>query len=1078
MLHITHSMPRKNMQRKTHIVPISLIFIISLVWYPLVPADSQHNPPHWNNQWVYSQQIELPFSTNATVAHNQPVDIEFYFEYPCWTKNTNETSVRVCCWHQNQWFELASQIYNLVFKDANHIERCNIVFLIPSYADGKEQYFVYYHDNPTPIPQYKDHVCVKDAYYLESPVSDITAEARYYRIEEEGKCIYGVGQQGKLLDRSFSQIVVKQKKGVKDFDVFDADLIVSFAFSYYYGNKETDESSSDQKFIQKKIFTDGNLMVCFGIISESEKKDVRTTAIYKYYYNPTDDKRLNVHVKHEMLNDAKVQGIENVDGRFGAIVSFVSRNPVVDRLNFGRIFPYVHFYNTNNQIEEVTINQNPKSATREWILSYADNADLGNQAWFSFGEGKEGKTHAVIFPSNSNFLSSGTDERDGLQLKIAVKQYFNFLGTEVDYASINFGRNSYERGYSHDIFIPKNLVVDFHAEVYSAEKGGYRAVQNESVIYQHVMKSRKENSDSNFHLDQKKYNLTIITHLGGTRFSFPALVNKTGVKLPTMYVELYHEGQLCMQATTNRSLLFKSIITFSGLEEGRYLVKIYRTRDTTKILVGEKIVVVNDHGKVHIFCTWEKSIYVHIVDQNKNPVEDVYVRVYTQQGDLCSQEITDAAGNSTVKVAFNPKDSYRLQAWYKGVLIYEKKLNQSLKKLTLQIPCYLSDVTVTVTDAFDLPPGIPVAPVLLPTQTTSTSGFEPIILSPGAYRFTKIPAGIYTLKLEYSTFSTTSNVNIPKDGVHFFLPFSAVYTLTINFFDSTGVILPKDTIDLEIFRDNILVAKTTKHSVELPPATYTLKAYVRGEYIGFTIVELSHNRQINFITSLSSPVPIIILSVLLFLISVSLGLVMLKKISYIMLCKLFILACMLFSLIQPWWMLSGISTTLHISRQIKIFIYPAAMIETTTVNQIKTIEIAKLPFVFTGILEYIFTALLISIILFCISLFFDSIKKKRYSYMCMIVSILIIGVSILGFSIAAEKICEVSIGSIQGEGFLGMTIQGTSAMLNAQWGFSFGYYSILCAFILMILISIFEMKKIFYRVCTIVRKEKDSENKK
>ncbi|MEM0466110.1 MAG: hypothetical protein QXX20_00700 [Candidatus Thermoplasmatota archaeon] len=1048
------------MQRKISLEMLSIFFFFLLVLHPLSSADHYDVPPHWNNQWVYTQQLDLPISTNVTNAKNQPIDIEVSFQYPCWTKNPNETSIRICCWYRNQWHELESQIYNLVFIDANHINRCNVVFIIPFFADGSERYFVYYHDIPTPIPNYKDHVSVNDAQYIESPIADITAEAQYYKIEEDGTCIYGVGQQGKLFDRPFSQLVVKQKKGMKDFDIFTADSIVSFAFSYYYGTKETDESSSDQRFIHKKIFIDGNLMVCFGIISESEKKDIRTTAVYKYYYNPGDDKRIDVHVKHEMLDNALVQGIDNVDGRYGAIVSFVSRNPVVERLNFGNIYPYVHFYNKNNQIEECRINQNPTSNVREWILSYKDDADLGSQAWISYGAGKQGKAYGVLFATNTGIVSSGTDERDGIQVKIAVKQYFNFLGTEVDYASINFGRNSYEKGYAHDVYIPKNLIVEFDAEVFCSEHGGYPAVQNEAVLYQQLIKSRTGPPDATFEPEQKKYNLTIITHFGGTRFSFPLLVKKTGVKLPTMLLEIYREEQLITATTTNRSWLYKSQKTITDLAEGRYLIKVYRKNDEQNILVGEKTVIINGPTKVHIFCTWEKNIDVTIRDQNNQPIQDVTVVICTKKGDIYSHNITDLAGTSTLKVPFNLREPYTVKMWYKDILIHEQKLNKSIKKAILRVTCPLYDPTVTITDPVGLPPGVPVTPLLTTLQQDQKIIiFDSIQQSPGVYRFIKIPTGRYTLKIQYDTFSDEKQINIPHDGLDFSLLFSARYDLILDFFDQYGNNIPDINAKINFFRNDTLIAQTTQHQIQLPPARYTIKVYAEKENIGITSVELITHQKIKIVTSVQSLLPRLILGGLLTLLCMSICLILIKKISYTMFVKLIIIACIIFSLIQPWWMLNGASLDSAILRETKMFINPPIMFDTIFINQERSYEIAELPMIFTDVLGYILTALLIVLFLIATSILLEILNKKQYSLICTIGSFIILGSVGIGFSVAAEKICSLSVGSLQGEGILGITIQETPTMLQSHWGFSVGYYTIVFSLILVLLLIVNDIKK-------------------
>jgi hypothetical protein len=349
------------------IVGILLLILFSACSIPTLSQDDASLS--WDStfkEWAYREEITLPIPTNHTTAQYQPIDLRFRFQQSCWTEDENNTSIRISCWYNGEWNALDSQIYSIEKEKGknNYINACNVIFLVPNFADGTERYFLYFNDEKTSKPNYQDHVLIEDLNYTSSPLPELSAKARFYGITEDGYCIYGVGQEGQLLDRSCAQVVVKQKKGTQKFDLTNADQIVSFAFSYYYGSKEKDESSSDQVFIDKKIFVDGNLMVEFGIISESTKKDVQTTAIYRYYYCPLDDKRINVHIKHEMLKDATVQGIDNIDGRFGSLISLKTRSAAIESLNFGEIYPFLDYYSENEKIAQYQLNQNPSIRKR------------------------------------------------------------------------------------------------------------------------------------------------------------------------------------------------------------------------------------------------------------------------------------------------------------------------------------------------------------------------------------------------------------------------------------------------------------------------------------------------------------------------------------------------------------------------------------------------------------------------------------------------------------------------------------------------------------------------------------------
>ncbi len=815
------------------IVSMLLLFIFPAV---SIPGSSQENEiPFWNTTWLYRQELVLPIATNDSTAHYKPIDLRITFEKPCWTKNENKTSIRICCWYKENWYELESQIYGIIKgeEETIYINECNVIFLIPAFADGTERYFIYYNDGETPIPSYTDHVNVEDANYSSSPLPGVSAQARFYGIMEDGYCIYAVGQEGQLLDRSCAQVIVKQKKDTKNFDILNSDQIVSFAFSYYYGSNEIDESSSDQVFIDKKIIADGNLMVEFGIISESKKKDIQTTAIYRYYYYPLDEKRINVHVKHEMLKDATVKGIDNVDGRFGSLISIKSRSAAIKSLNFGEIYPYLNFYSDDDKIEQYQLNQNPATKDREWIISFKDDASLGKEAWLCYGEGKKGKASAVIFASNEGIVTSGTDERDGIQLKVAEKEYVNFLGTEVDYVSINFGRHSYKPGYSHDVTIPSDLIIQFDAEIFASDTGGYTAVQKESHIYQTLVKSRQRSGDNPFEREQKRYNVTIITCFGGTHFSYPWLSNLTGHAFPVMWIELYHEGRLITAGAANRSLFIRASKTFSGILEGEYLINVYLKRgNATKVFTGSTILQLDKNTKVTVFCTWERTIKFTFLDQYEHGIPGIHGWLTNRDGVIFDENITQKNGELMVKAPFNMRDPYTLRAEYKDFVIYDKELQKTIKKLNEEVILELYNFSVIVTDSFDFPPGVEITPLLVTSKDNRTIQLTPLENGKGMFSFEGVPRGDYNLQISYGDFIDDIHVAVPDAGSNIRMKFSATLDLTIDLYDSKGNPLTDNNIEFMISRENQTVEKTNEKTNNIASASkiYNQCLYEKRSY--------------------------------------------------------------------------------------------------------------------------------------------------------------------------------------------------------------------------------------------------------
>ena len=137
----------------------------------------------------------------------------------------------------------------------------------------------------------------------------------------------------------------------------------------------------------------------------------------------------------------KVTGEINGDGRYGTIISYHSKSPSMKKMVFGEILPYL-YVSTENGIQEYSIEQDPENSDRDWIISYNDDCDIGPNSWIAYGSGETGKTHGLVFSKASGIVQNATNERDGIEVKVAEKEYLDLIGAEVDYASISFGRNA------------------------------------------------------------------------------------------------------------------------------------------------------------------------------------------------------------------------------------------------------------------------------------------------------------------------------------------------------------------------------------------------------------------------------------------------------------------------------------------------------------------------------------------------------------------------------------------------------------------------------------------------------------
>jgi len=1020
---------------------ILLLLISSLL---AVSVSSKDNtPPIWNKDWSYGEEIKLPISTDNSSAKFQPIDIRMDFQKSCWAKNESEHSVRVCCWDGSTWHELESQIYDLEFSDAEHIKGCGLVFLIPKEANGKERYFIYYDGSEKPSPKYPDHLSLEDAYYYLEPISGVSVEGYYYKITEDGYCVYAVGQKGKVMYRQLSQCVIKERPGTKEFSLMDSDDIASFSFSYQHGPNEEDEISSDQSLVSKEIFVDGNLMVEFGIVSESSGKDMRTTNIYKYYYCPMPDKkRICVHVKHEVFKGGTVEGIENLDGRYGALISYKSTSERIKMMRFGEMLPYLHIYDESDNIREYKISTTPESKDREWVISYKDDCDLGKDAWFSYDKGEIGKAHGILFPSNKNIVKYGTDEQDGIQLKAAEKLYLDALGAKVGYVSINFGRNSYKKGGVHDVNIPDDLVVEFDTEFFTTEKGGYKDVIDEGNIYRTLIEHRYKSEYNTFE-NENIYTLTVIPRFSFGRIflSHPRLEEVIGHSCPTTWVELYKDDSLISEGSITKPFLGAPKIKFPKLAPGEYTVKVYRKiGDKLKRYIGVESVKIKGDATLYVYCTWEKNIKLTIQDQYGTGIKNVELILY-RNNTIVASNVTKDDGKLVLNAPFNYFVYYNLKAYYRGFIIYDKEVPMNQKKVEIDLPLY--DLTVDIKDELNFSPGVDVRPFLISSEMTDPLEITPEDTGSGRYAFKNLPAASYKLEISYGSFSDEKIIDVPKIGETTTIKFTAKFDLSTELFDSRGDPISNKNLKIDIMREGQTIYDSMEPNklVSLPPGNYAVNVYSDGNLVGSKNIELTSDGDIKIVTLLEPILPVLIIGVVLVFIGEIFAFLLFKKISLNTFLKLMAMALILLSLVQPWWVLNASGNNSSVEKNTNMFIAPQAMIDKTTYNDKSYLELATIPEMFTNFLGVLLLIVCSGFVLLGLSFIPNIFLKRRFSLLLISASILFFILVSGAFSLGMSKICEISLGSLQGEGAMNVVLpDGGNAAMSASWGLGIGFY--------------------------------------
>jgi hypothetical protein len=841
------------------------------------------------------------------------------------------------------------------------------------------------------------------------------------------------------------------KSGTKEFDVSHTENAASFAFGYNIGPKDEDQIASDYSLVSKEIRVDGNLMVEFGVVSESKGKEFRTTNIYNYYYSPTENKRICAHVKHEVLKEGIVKGQENVDGIYGGLVSYQSKSEYIKRMRFGEILPFLHVFGENNQIKEYKMDPNPENKEREWIVPYSDDCDLGEDAWISYDEGESGKAVGIIFSSNKNIVKYGKNERDGIQVKSAEKEYLDVLGAEIDYAAVAFGRNSYEKGENHDLTIPDDLVVEFDVELFSTYENSYKDVISEGKYFRDLVKHRKKDEDGPYD-DQNIYTLTVSTKFTGGTFTFPLIANKTGISILKISAELYQNDELVSYGTINKPLFGPLIIKFPKLASGDYIVKIYRQiGNQEKRIIGIKAVRVEEDKIINVFCTWQKPIRITAKDQYGQRIEGIELAL-TKTDKILISNLTEDNNDTMMYVNFNLLDPYILKAYYKGFTVYNKQIPRRQKNI--EIILNLHDLTIDIKDKLGFSPGVNVRPFLTSYEMDNPMDLTPEDIRNGKYEFKNLLPSKYKLYISYGRFSDEMYIDVPEDGDSASIKFSAIFNLGTKLFDSRGNQIGDIDFKQDIKRDGrILFSNIAPDKVvTLPPAKYTINIYSNGELIGVKTVELNSDKNVNIVTNVKSIIPTLFFGIIFVFIIEIIVLLLLKRVSLNTFLKLLALALVILSLFQPWWALNGNSDSPSAEKTSEMFIIPQAMIERVTYKEETQLELATLPEVFTDFVGILLFIIYSGIFLLAFSFIPNILLKRRFFIVLISASILFLTLVALAFSYGMSKIAELSLGSLNGEATLNVILpNGEIVNMASTWGLGTGFY--LCIFSALLLIA-------------------------
>jgi hypothetical protein len=1035
----------------------------------------------------FKQELFIPIDTGQSKAANQPIDIALSLDHDCWALNDTHHALRVVYQIGSEFVEIESQIYNLSFSKTSIINSCRLVFLIPQGMDGRETYYILYSDKQIAPSRYPDHVSLEESSYYYEPISGQKMDFDYYKVIDDGFIVYGISYQGDLFGHGISQVVARLEPGTTTVDTSKIDIFGSFSMLYSSHLMEClYTGSSLAKNPKKSVIIDGNLMARVFIEGISPEGDIKTSNVYTYYHSPSEPKRMDVLIHHEILKDIDMGGSKALDGTYAYIMAIKARSSSINNLNIGSILPVLQMFGEEDRVHRFEIPTDPRSEIEEMVLCTLDDMDLGNPPWFCVYDPDSKKTHAMIFQTNKN-ITPGWPDQDGLQVKSFVEQTIKLPGLEVDTGNVYATRNHFDNGGEYRWFLPKGFNVTLHAEFVTFEIGDWEAVDTEARLFQQIASDRHSSiSYEGEELStEKKYDINAYVH--GV-FSTPfgsALAAISGRNISYITAELHHANSLTSSGSVgrialrsisteilNQSLpqkiisLIKSVdwrngsvfkrIRFNDVPAGQYVIKVFKEHaffDNQRRFIGYSIVNIQEDTSVHIYCRKESSFIISVIDQHGNKLENVTIDILKDSTKL-SESLTDSEGKAIIYIPFKNRESYLLEGSFQGFPLFNKNVSfQWLNRFLpnrIEVETKLHDLSLIILDKWAFTSEVQCHPIL---KSEKNQNSKELSIKDSIYQLSNIPAGTYHLTFGFKSFQVSDTITIEDDTVATYeLP--ALYNLTCTVYNVYG--MPIEEGILHILRGTISKEKTIESintSIYLPPATYLVEIIDDKNIDARLQTTIRSDKTIEIITNQSSNIHTLfwILGLI-----ITLACVLLfswrKQGLNVLYCL--IIGLLIISLGVPWWTLTG--STGEMETQTNLMLVPGTIVAFTETDEFYAGELQIAPDEVYLALTIFSCIVILSALFFALSLVMKrkSIKISKYMF---ISSGMGIGIILIGFLYLLSQLTTLGVGTISGEGELSIQVPGMQIyeMIPCSWGPSTGSLLVVLAGIIAILRILF-----------------------
>jgi len=1030
----------------------------------------------------YKQEITVPLDTSKEIAKYQPIDIRISFDNVCWGTNETIHSIRVGVDDGTGLQEIESQIYDIESSDETHINSCSLVFLIPEGATGKEKYYILYDSKETEPANYPKHVSVEDTHYFYEPIPGQKIDFDYYGMRQEGFVIYAIIQNGQLLGNPIGFSTIKLKPNSTAVETFNFDQLGNFDFRYGILGEPDYAGTAWSTEIKKTVLVEGNLMARVRLECISPRGDIQSDNIYTYYYSPTNAKRILIDAHHEILKSIAIDEPSILDGVYAGISSIKSRSASIEKMNVGDILPTVYVFTEENVVQEYSVPQNPESIERELVLSTQDDVDLGSKGWVCLGDVTSGKVHGIIFDSTTG-ITDGSE--DGVQIKVFAKQNIKLPGLEADTGNLYLTRNAYENG-NHQTTLDQGKIYEYKVEFLTVETGGYTRIDEESTVYQNVIKNIPvfRGNVTGGEEQKERFTLTVYAHFARSAPLGSLFSAALGKNVSYIYAELYQDdsfrssgsvGRLSLGSIslnmTGKNLreklqmvlgifdwknlsLFKKI-RFPDLDPGGYLVKIFRENPRfakERQYIGFALVNLTKDTAIRIRCRLQGAIAISLTDQEKQGVENVRCALEIDNTTI-AEAVTDSEGNTRLFAPCYSLKPYQLKIFYQGFLIEEEqvRLNSVRRFIAMKKSFSLEryGLSLTVTDNWGFAPAVEVNPTLVSSEMTTATTIRGESIEEGTYGFSNLLPASYHLSLSYKSFRLEQDVALDQTTT-LTVMFPAEFALNLSIFNSYADRLSNGEISLQRNgkTESTSIQQNGTAIASIPPGDYEILVHANNENIAQQQIQVRGDKKMDIITSQGSLLHTVMFYLgFLFLIG-TIGFLVWKR-QLVAGVKLITIGLLIIALVSPWWVLSGETST--VSTTTNTMVIPPKLITLTKSSNATGGEISAVPDEVTMVLGLLSMLVGVACLLIVISLIMEK-KLRKTTVIISVLSIVVILLTLVVFYYALSQLTQVGVGSFMGSGTLDVTIPGQSVQtaVPCAWGPGISFYLLIISFVLLV----------------------------